>query len=69
MSIAIVQEGGPGKAPTYREFLISSASDVANLPTTVRNASGEVAGAGSVAYTNDMAHTYMLGNDDTWREV
>ena len=38
MSIKIVQHGGTGRGENYREFVISSASDVANLPTSVRNA-------------------------------
>ncbi len=53
----------------YREFIISSASDVANLPTMTPNAAGEIAGPGSIAYTQNMTHFYLLGPDNTWREV
>ena len=53
----------------YRELIISSVSDVANLPTPTPNANGEYAGPGSLAYTQDLTHCYLLGPDGTWREV
>ncbi len=53
----------------YREFVIGSASDVANLPTPTPNADGETAGPGSIAYTEDLTHFYLLGPDGVWREV
>lgn len=67
--IKIVTRGGPGKSPNYREFVISSASDVTNLPTAVRNSAGEIAAAGSIAYLQNLTKTYLLGPDNTWREV
>ncbi len=67
--IRIVAKGGDGKSPNYREFVISSAADVSDLPTTVRNSAGEVADAGSVAYLQDLSKAYMLGPDNVWREV
>ena len=42
---------------------------MANLPKVGGNADGEVTGYGSVAYTQDLAKTYLLGPDDVWREV
>ncbi len=66
--IRIVQKGGDGKGQNYREFIISSAADVSNLPKSVPNSNG-AAGPGSVAYTQNLEHTYLLGPDDIWREV
>lgn len=57
------------QASDYREFIISSSADVADLPTSTPNTKGEFAGAGSVAYTQDLTHVYLLGLDDVWREV
>ena len=53
-----VVRGGPGRDEYYREFILTAADDVSDLPT-----------AGSVAYLQDMSKTYLLGPDDTWREV
>ena len=66
--IDIVKAGNKNDS-NYREFIITSASDVANLPTPTPNPDGEFAGPGSVAYTQDMEHTYLLGPDGVWREV
>ena len=62
--IKIVKTGGKGHPFRYREFLISSSTDVADLPT----AESAVA-PGSLAYTQDLAHTYLVGPDGVWREV
>ena len=64
-----VTKGGSGKSHNYREFIISSASDVSSLPTSVRNANGEIADVGSLAYTENLTHVYQLGPDNVWREV
>ena len=64
--ITIVQSGGDGKPFHYKEFMITAAADVASLPT---KESDPPAALGSVAYTQDMEHTYLLGADNTWREV
>ena len=69
MNIKLVTRGGPGKPENYCEFMIKTESDVANLPTSVRNDKGEVAEPGSFAFTQDLQHKYLLGLDDTWREV
>ena len=66
MSIQMVKRGGEGHEADYKEFLISGTADVANLPTKTSDPS---AAYGSVAYTQDMEHTYMLGPDNVWREV
>ena len=66
--IKIVTTGGEGKAQNYREFILSSSADVSNLPNS-KTPAPNTAEVGSVAYTQDMEHTYMLGPDDTWREV
>lgn len=66
--IKIVKTGGEGRSMNYREFIISAAADVANLPNS-QTAAPNTADIGSVAYTQDMEKTYMLGPDDVWREV
>jgi len=66
--IQIVKTGGEGRSRRYREIIISSTDDVTNLPKST-TPSPNTADAGSIAYTQDMAHTYVLGPDDVWREV
>jgi len=66
--IRIVTNGGEGHGPNYKEFIITSAADVANLPNSESTAPNTT-DVGSVAYTQDMEHTYMLGPDNVWREV
>ncbi len=66
--ISTVKTGGDGRGMYYREFLLTSTADVANLPD--RNTPApDTADVGSIAYTQDMEHTYMLGADNVWREV
>ena len=62
-----VVRGGPGKEATYREFIISGASDVSSLPNSANTQQPTC--AGSLAYTQDLTKTYLLGPDDVWREV
>lgn len=69
MGYHTVMKGGPGRAANYREFMLDSTSDKSNLPTSVRNANGDVAGPDSKAFTRDYEHLYVLGTDDVWREV
>ena len=66
--IKIVKSGGEGHGMNYREFIITAAADVANLPNS-QTPAPNTADIGSVAYTQDMEHTYMLGADNVWREV
>lgn len=66
--IKCVKTGGDGRGQNYREYIITAASDVADLPNS-KTAAPDTADIGSIAYTQDMEHTYMLGPDDTWREV
>ena len=66
--IKIVKSGGEGHGMNYREFIITAAADVANLPNSQTHAPN-TADIGSVAYTQDMSKMYMLGPDDVWREV
>ena len=68
MSVKQVTRGGPGKDENYREFIISSATDVSDLPNS-QSGTEEKAVAGSVAYLQDLSKTYLLGPDDVWREV
>ena len=66
--IKIVTSGGEGHGRNYKEFIITAAADVANLPNS-ESPAPDTCDIGSVAYTQDMAHTYMLGPDNVWREV
>ena len=68
MSIKQVVRGGPGHDENYREFIISSTSDVASLPKSTSGTEQKTT-AGSIAYTQDMEKSYLLGPDDVWREV
>lgn len=63
-----VTRGGPGKDENYREFIISAAADVSDLPNS-QSCTETKTVAGSVAYLQDLSKTYLLGPDDTWREV
>jgi len=63
-----VVRGGPGRDEYYREFIITAAADVSDLPNS-QSSLEERATAGSIAYLQDMSKTYLLGPDDTWREV
>lgn len=67
MAIKTVVWGGPGHDANYKEFILSSTSDKANLPTSATAPPNNVS-AGSQAYTQDMEHVYILGIDDVWRE-
>jgi len=66
--IKLVVRGGPGKDETYREFILTSDADVANLPKST-SGTEEKTTAGSIAYLQDLSKTYLLGPDDVWREV
>ena len=66
--IKIVKSGGEGHGINYREFIISSADDVSDLPNS-QSGTEEKTVAGSIAYLQDLTKTYLLGPDDTWREV
>ncbi len=66
--ITIVKTGGPGDAQYHREFMLTDENDVSDLPNS-QTAPPDTAAQGSIAYTQDLAHTYMLGTDDVWREV
>ena len=68
MSVKQVVRGGPGHDENYREFIISSASDVASLPKSTSGTENNTT-AGSLAYLQDLTKTYLLGPDDVWREV
>ena len=61
-------KGGPGKGPNYKEFIITSPADVPNLPTSVASDKG-VASIGSLAYTEDLEHSYILSPEDERKEV
>jgi len=69
--ITLLKIGAGYVNPLRKEYLIDSASDVANLPTSSTDGTG-VSGrcaAGSIAYDAGVTFVYMLGNDDVWHEV
>lgn len=66
-NIQLIQRGGPGLDENNKEFMMKTSSDVADLPNS--QTESNPATAGSKAYTQDMTKIYMLGIDDTWREV
>lgn len=66
MAIVGVKRGDEYHDPNYKEFIISGAADVANLPTGLTD---PPAAPGSQAYTQDLLHMYLLGPDNVWREV
>lgn len=68
MSVKQVVRGGPWHDENYREFIISSADDVSDLPNSQSGTELKTT-AGSVAYLQDLSKVYLLGPDDTWREV
>lgn len=67
MSWTLITSGGKGKeSPFYREFLITSASDLQNEPD-MSIATGSIAcivGSGLA-----MAHKYMKGQSGQWTEI
>lgn len=67
MSWTLITSGGKGKeSPFYREFLITSASDLQNEPD-MSIATGSIAcivGSGLA-----MAHKYMKGQNGQWTEI
>lgn len=64
----IVKSGGEGRSKKCREIIITSEDDVANLPDAV-TPMPNTAETGSVAYTEDLSHTYMLSPENVWTEV
>ena len=66
--IKIVKAGGEGHGPNYKEFILTSSTDVADLPNS-KSPAPDTCDIGSLAYTQDLEKTYMLGPDDVWREV
>lgn len=66
--IKIIKRGGEGMSMYYTEFMITDASDVNDLPNS-KTPPPNTAAIGSQAYTQDLTHNYVLGNDDEWREV
>ena len=64
----IVKTGGDGHADNYREIIMERVADVPKLPNS-KTPPPDTAEIGSVAYLQDMSKLYLLGTDDTWREV
>lgn len=69
--ITVLSIGNGYIQPEKKEFLISSSSDVADLPTAASSKDSDYGrcAPGSVAYTADLSKLYMLGADDEWHAV
>lgn len=67
----LIRENDKLNSTATSEFLVESAADVLSLPTsTTEGANGlRKCYFGSVAYTPDLLHIYMLGQDDVWHEL
>lgn len=69
--ITLLKIGNGYVNPDRKEYLISSSSDVAGLPTS-QAAGSAINGRcapGSIAYTPDLQTIYILGNDDVWHQA
>lgn len=66
--IKVIKRGGDGMDENYKEFAMTSSDDVQDLPNSQTPWPNKTT-VGSLAYTQDLASAYMLGLDDTWREV
>lgn len=64
--IVLVKRGDTG-ALRYCEYVLDSAADFGKLPVS-SNDTGSPA-IGSVAYTGDMSHIYLLGANNKWGEI
>lgn len=59
----------------HKEFLISSETDIASLPTSTEkgnfgiNGLDDLCAIGSLAYTEDFQTVAVLGIDNTWKVV
>lgn len=67
----IVRTNDKSNSTSLTEFLIQSVAEVASLPTDLAEGAGGLQRVypGSVAYTPDLEHIYMLGQDSVWHEV
>ena len=60
MAWSIIKKGGPGKIPTYREFIVDTENDIATLPII------PALPAGCKAYCSENGNTYVLETDGDW---
>ena len=69
--VSLVRFGDEPNSVNLSEYVIDSVNDVNLLPTAKHaGARGEkTCYPGSQAYTSNLAHIYILGNDDMWHEV
>lgn len=67
----IIRANDKSNSTALMEFLIESTSEVASLPTNSSDGADGLRRCypGSVAYTPDLEHIYLLGQDDVWHEV
>ena len=67
----MVRRNDKPNSVSVSEYIILSASDVKDLPTSTKpGADGSpTCYPGSIAYTPDVEHVYMLGPDDVWAEL
>lgn len=67
----LVKRNDAPNSYSLSEYILRSADRVSSLPTSTQTgADGEpTCYPGSVAYTGDLEHIYILSPDDTWKEV
>lgn len=61
----IVKRGGEGYGMNHKEFILEDASAVSALPNS-QTPAPDTAEAGSIAYTGDLEHIFILGPSDEW---
>lgn len=71
MSVTLIAIDGRYHIPDRKRFLISSESDINDLPTTSKDGVGVVGrcSPGSMAHTPSMSSIFILGNDDVWHKA
>ena len=69
MAITLIEAGGQANSPDQKVYMISSEADLMHLPTTHKEGVGVKGHAAplSMAVTNE-GKTFVLGDDDVWRE-
>lgn len=64
--ISIVKVGTNYHNSNRKEFMIDSAADIADLPTTT---GPDSCSPSSIAFTADLSRIYILGNDGEWHKA
>lgn len=68
--VVLIRSNDEPNSMSLNEYLVESEDDVAMLPTSSQKNAGETTCyPGSVAYTPDLEHIWVLGIDDTWHAI